>query len=31
MIAAKKERKTKKPERDMNLLNEIKPAGGITF
>lgn len=31
MIAAKKERKTKKPKRDMNLLNEIKPAGGITF
>lgn len=29
-MIAKKER-TKKPERDMNLLNEIKPAGGITF
>lgn len=25
------EKRTKKPERDMNLLNEIKPAGGITF
>ena len=30
-MIAKKEKKTKKPERDMNLLNEIKPAGGITF
>lgn len=30
-MIAKKEKRTKKPERDMNLLNEIKPAGGITF
>lgn len=30
-MIAKKEKKQKKPERDMNLLNEIKPAGGITF
>lgn len=30
-MIAKKEKGTKKPERDMNLLNEIKPAGGITF
>lgn len=30
-MIAKKKKRTKKPERDMNLLNEIKPAGGITF
>ena len=30
-MIAKKEKKQKKLERDMNLLNEIKPAGGITF
>lgn len=30
-MIAKKEKRTKKPERDMNLLNEIKPAVGITF
>ena len=30
-MIAKKEKRTKKPERDMNLLNEITPAGGITF
>lgn len=30
-MIAKKEKRTKKPEREMNLLNEIKPAGGITF
>ena len=30
-MIAKKEKRTKKPERDMNLLAEIKPAGGITF
>lgn len=30
-MIAKKEKRTKKPERDRNLLNEIKPAGGITF
>lgn len=30
-MIAKKEKRTKKPERDMNLLNEIKPTGGITF
>lgn len=30
-MISKKEKRTKKPERDMNLLNEIKPAGGITF
>mgnify|MGYP002569260059 FL=1 len=30
-MIAKKEKRTKKPERDMNLLNEIKPVGGITF
>ena len=30
-MIAKKEKRTKKLERDMNLLNEIKPAGGITF
>ena len=30
-MIAEKEKRTKKPERDMNLLNEIKPAGGITF
>lgn len=30
-MIAKKEKRTKKTERDMNLLNEIKPAGGITF
>ena len=30
-MIAKKEKRTIKPERDMNLLNEIKPAGGITF
>lgn len=30
-MIAKKKKRTKKSERDMNLLNEIKPAGGITF
>lgn len=30
-MIAKNDKRTKKPERDMNLLNEIKPAGGITF
>ena len=30
-MIAKILKKSKKPERDMNLLNEIKPAGGITF
>lgn len=30
-MRAKRKDKSKKSERDMNLLNEIKPAGGITF
>ena len=30
-MRAKRKDKSKKSERDMNLLAEIKPAGGITF